>query len=203
MSVSIPRPPRETTHHARATWVSRQLARPLTEAEAALVGIVCDARRVNPWDLAWGSLAAPAPNEALVLSRGFSSTRDDALTRLVFAAHDAACRVVLVPHDSMWLLLRVSLRDRDSQAPTATCDSIEEAALRWRETHPKPIETTRCDSRVAFWNDPDEVIRCELRKGHSGRHIHEGRNSEWVDAANTDTDPGVGMASPMDAPAAR
>ena len=141
---------REGPADERAAWVARNHKRSLTEAEAALVGVVCDAFRLGPWNLSWGSLRGldVGWHAQVALPRDFSSFDGDALTRLVFAAHDACCRVSVQPcsptHLRVCLWLRYS-RDGElsSRHPT-----LERAVELWRDRHPAPeVKAIRADVR--------------------------------------------------------
>ncbi len=185
MSTSIPNPAREAPAHAKAAWVAKHLGRALTDAEAALVGVACRALNCNPWNLAWGSLLTKMDGAA-TLTLGCSSltTFDpDSLTRLVFAAHDAACRVAVEAQQDHALRLRLHLRDPEAVSTQRRHDELEKAVVKWRAKHPITLAQPRprCEAREDFWGDPDHPVQCERWAGHEGPHHNEPYHWQWSD----------------------
>lgn len=131
---------REAPTDERAEWVARNQRRTLTDAEAALVGVVCVALRKGPWNLAWGSLRGleAARHAQVALRWGVSSFDGDGLTRLVFAAHDACCRVSIESCSPTHLRVNLWLRSSRDGGLMSRHPTLEQAVAAWRDIRRAP-----------------------------------------------------------------
>lgn len=136
-------PVRDRPEDDRPSWVSRQLGRPLNAAEACLVGVLCSAVRRGPYDLQWTSLRSTHADHAQVsIWRDLTTWDADALTRLVFGAHDACARVGVEPCNPRYMRIVLHLRNEaDPKVGIARHHpTIERAVELWREKHPGPVQ---------------------------------------------------------------
>lgn len=120
-------------------WVERRLERPLTDPERELVTVVCTALRQGPWNVhqSWGIMRS-GPSYASISVRHDLATYDvDALTRLVFAAHDRCCRVSVGPSGPGRLNIAVNPRaGREGDEYWHRHPTIETALADWRADWP-------------------------------------------------------------------
>lgn len=129
-----------TPDESHISWVASRIGRDLTAPERELVTIVCAALRVGPWNIHrdWSIMRTGYYDASITITRDLSSYDSDALTRLVFAAHDRCCRVEVAP--SAPNRLRISAHPRKRDGDVAHRHPTLEAALAaWRESH--PLET--------------------------------------------------------------
>lgn len=120
-----------------AQWVARDLKRSLSDVEAALVDILCDAAGVGPWNLTpWTSLRQEGQSAVGRIPDDRMATFDfDALTRLVFAAHDRCARVSIEGSNFGRVRLVVYLRDGRDGRMHERHPTLEQAVAGWREHH--------------------------------------------------------------------
>lgn len=122
-----------------AAWVARDRGRDLTDAEACLVDVVCAAFRLGPWDIRWSSLRAdggPVAAYVSVQPDRLATFDFDGLTRLVFAAHDAAARVDVGPAGPSYVRICLYLREREGGV-SRRHPTLEAAVAEWRTRHPE------------------------------------------------------------------
>lgn len=117
----------------RVRWVEMDLKRPLTDAEAALVQIVCDGFDTGPWNLGpWDTrMRSEGRWAGLYVTRDLSTYDTDSLTRLVFAAHERCCRVEIDPAGPRGVRVCVSRRSREG-GYSERHPTIETALATWR-----------------------------------------------------------------------
>ena len=133
---------RETPTDERAAWVARHLERHLSTAEAALVGILCDALDQGPSDIEWHTLMRIGAARYAGIDIDWAMSSSDSgvggLTRLVFAAHDACCRVAIRPRPGERIHIDCWLRRRSYPEDAFWHPTLEQAVADWRKKQPAP-----------------------------------------------------------------
>lgn len=122
----------------RVEWVSRHLRRNLSDLESAFVGLLCDAFATGPWNLveAWRNMRLVEDIYCRCSVWDEMCTVDgNALTALVFAAHDRCMRVTVRPAGPRRLEIRAWQRTREGRL-SERHPTLEEAVAQWRsEVH--------------------------------------------------------------------
>lgn len=124
------------------TWVSVRLGRELTQPEVALVGLVCAAFQVGPWNLQpWTSLRdfGAGTGASWSTARDLATYDGDALTRLVILAHDRCMRVSVEPSGPRRIQIRAWPRDPAGTGRGTRHPTIERAIAVVRAQHPHPV----------------------------------------------------------------
>lgn len=127
-----------TPNESHIAWVADRIGRDLTQPERELVTIICAALRTGPWNIHrdWSIMRSDPYGASITITRDLSTFDGDALTRLVFAAHDRCCRVQVEPSAPNRLRVRVHPRTRDGgiahRHPT-----LDQALADWRAQHPE------------------------------------------------------------------
>lgn len=125
-----------TPTESHIAWVADQLDRELTAPERELVTIVCAGLRIGPWNVHadWSIMRSTPYGASITVTRDLATFDGDALTRLVFAAHDRCCRVEVAP--SAPNRLRISAHPRSREGGLPRCHpTLEDALAAWREQH--------------------------------------------------------------------
>jgi hypothetical protein len=125
-------------NESHTAWVADCLGRDLTAPERELVTIVCAALRTGPWNVHrdWSIMCTTPYGASITTTRDLASYDGDALTRLVFAAHDRCCRVQAEPSAPNRLCVQVEPRTRGGDIAHRH-PTLDAALAGWREQHPE------------------------------------------------------------------
>ena len=128
----------------RVEWCAGQWGRDPTPAEALLIAVVCDALRTGPHNiraLKCGRIQPRGRGASIGYIGDLATWDHDALTRLVFAAHDRCARVE-VTSAGPYLRITVHARTREpGDLPIMLGQpTLEQAVADWRRHH--PLEAT-------------------------------------------------------------
>ncbi len=117
-------------------WVSQTLKRDLTDSEKELVTILCASLGTGPWNIhrSWSVLRPCGYGAKMSVYHNLATYDSDALTRLVFAAHDRCCRVSIVPCNPARLTIQVHPRKRDGDGLSDRHPTIADAEAKYRRT---------------------------------------------------------------------
>ena len=121
-------------------WCAGQWGREPTPAEALLIDVVCAGFATGPHNiraLRRGQIRQFGRGAAICHSGDLASWDRDALTRLVFAAHDRCARVEVAPA-GFYLRIVVHARTREpgDRPIMRGHPTLEQAVAKWRKYHP-------------------------------------------------------------------
>lgn len=118
-------------------WVARNIKRSLRPIEQELVTILCAGLRTGPHNIhrSWSILRPCGYGAQMSVYHNLATYDSNALTRLVFAAHDRCCRVSIVPCNPRRLTIQVHPRKRDGVGLSDRHPTIESALSAWRLHH--------------------------------------------------------------------